>query len=236
MSKSIPSDSAVQSDNSEPIEEVPGATKGNDASATKGNDASATKGNGAGAAVTDPTDLLSLAIDPATYLQSGAVTRVRQILAGRPGPQTFFRVHPSPDYRRAYKMVEIKEERENYIVMPAFESEISEEIVVKMIYTTIDRNGTICLWPARLPHEDDRKSMLWYKSAHEAAATGMEKWIRMRACMADGAYETLIADSEIPEPDWKGLPSFGDLLIRAFGNRVINSIDHSAIKLLRGKL
>jgi hypothetical protein len=236
MSKSIPSDSAVQSDNSEPIEEVPGATKGNDASATKGNDASATKGNGARPAVTDPTDLLSLAIDPATYLQSGAVTRVRQILAGRPGPQTFFRVHPSPDYRRAYKMVEIKEERENYIVMPAFESEIPEEIVVKMIYTTIDRNGTIRLWPARLPHEDDRKSMLWYKSAHEAAAKGMERWIRMRACMADGAYETLIADSDIPEPDWKGLPSFGDLLIRAFGNRVIDKIDHPAIKHLRGKL
>jgi hypothetical protein len=236
MSKSIPSDSAVQSDNSEPIEEVPGATKGNDASATKGNDASATKGNGAGAAVTDPTDLLSLAIDPATYLQSGAVTRVRQILAGRPGPQTFFRVHPSPDYRRAYKMVEIKEERENYIVMPAFESEIPEEIVVKMIYTTIDRNGTIRLWPARLPHEDDRKSMRWFTSAHEAAETAMKRWVRLKANMHDGAYECILAESEILEPAWGELTPFSDLLTRAFGNRVIDRIDHPAIKHLRGKL
>jgi hypothetical protein len=210
----------MQSENSDPIAIVPGAAKG----------------NGAGAAVPDPTDLLSLAIDPATYLQTGAVTRVRQILAGRPGPQTFFRVHPSPDYRRAYKMVEIKEERENYIVMPAFELELPDEIVVKMIYTTIDRNGTIRLWPARLPHEDDRKSMLWYKSAHEAAAKAMERWIRMRACMADGAYETLVADSEIPEPNWNEIAPFGDLLIRAFGNRVIDKIDHPAIKHLRGKL
>jgi hypothetical protein len=230
--------SATQSENSEPVAEVPaGAAKDNGAgAAAKGNGADAAKGNGAGA-LPDPTNLLSLAIDPATYLQTGAVTRVRQILVGKPGPQTFFRVHPSPDYRRAFKMVEIKDDdREEYIVMPAFEEELSGEIVIKMIYTTIDRHGTIRLWPARLPHEDDRKSMRWYTSAHEAAETAMGRWIRLKANMHDGAYETLIAESEIPEPNWRELPSFGDVLPRAFGNRVIDSIDHPAIKHLRGKL
>jgi hypothetical protein len=210
--------SATQSDNSEPVAVVPGA-----------------KGNGAGA-LPDPTNLLALAIDPATFLQTGAVTRVRQILVGRPNPQTFFRVHPDPAYRRAFKMVEIKDDREDYIVMPAFEAELPGEILVKMIYTTMDRHGTIRLWPYRLPHEDDRKSMRWFTSAHEAAETAMKRWVRLKANMHDGAYECILAESEILEPAWGELTPFSDLLTRAFGNRVIDRIDHPAIKHLRGKL
>jgi hypothetical protein len=210
--------SAAQSDNSEPVAVVPGA-----------------KSNGAGT-TPDPTDLLSMAIDPATYLQTGAVTRVRQILVGRPSPQTFFRVYPSPDYRRAFKMVEIKDDREDYIVMPAFEAELPGEIIVKMVYTAVDRHGTIRLWPYRLPSEDDRKSMRWFTSAHEAAKVAMTRWIRLKANMHDGAYEHHLAESDIPEPTWGELPPFADLLTRAFGNRVINSVDHPAVKYLRGKL
>jgi hypothetical protein len=190
--------------------------------------------NGSGAGLPDPTDLTALALDPSVYMETGKVKRIRQILAGRPSPQTFFRVHPDPAYRLGFAMVELKEEREDYLVIPALVRELPGEVVHKMLYTTLDRNGTIRLWSVRLPSEDDRKTMLWYKSAHDAAELAKSKWVRLKANMHDGAYECIVAEAEIPEPDWSQLAPFPDLLHSAYNNRVIRTLDHAVIKRLRG--
>jgi len=42
----------------------------------------------------------------------------------KPGPQDFVRVHPKPEYRENFPIIELKDEREEYIVTAAVVSEL----------------------------------------------------------------------------------------------------------------
>ena len=47
------------------------------------------------------------------------------------------------------------------------------------------------------------------------------------------AYETFQAENSIPDPQWPE-QSLGELIRIAFRDRLINTIDHPAVKRLRG--
>ena len=61
----------------------------------------------------------------------------------------------------------------------------------------------------------------------------MRNWIRMKSNMSLRAYEIFQAENSIPDPTWPE-QSFGELLRIAFRDRLINTIDHPAVKRLRG--
>jgi hypothetical protein len=182
--------------------------------------------------IPDPFDLTSLRINP-SYLESAKVKRVRPVVTGRPSPQDFFRVHPDPSYRTTFGMIELKEDREDYLVVPDLVPQLPGEVILKTMYTTINRQGTLRLWSIRVPNADERKS-LWWQSGHEAADQATTKWLRIKPNMDVGAYEMLVAESEIPEPNWSEIPPFKELLHNAYRLRVINDLDHAVIKKLRG--
>jgi hypothetical protein len=194
-------------------------------------------GNGAGdgAGLPDPFDLTAHRVNPSAYNETGKVTRIQQILAGRPGQQSFFRVHPDPTYRMAFAMVDMKDgaDREDYIVVRDLVPLLPGEYIYKMLYTTIDRQGVIRIWPVRIQGEDDRRS-LWYQSAHEAAERATTKWVRIKANMSGGFYDISVSEAELPEPDWSQVAPFKDLLHRAYRDRVIDSLEHPVLKRLRG--
>ena len=102
----------------------------------------------------------------------------------------------------------------------------------KTVYTAINRQGVVFLWPVRLP-DADGKQMEWHRSAHEAAGVGTKSWIRVSANMSLGAYEIIVAEAITAEPQFPEV-SFQDLIRIAFRERLITSLDHPVVKRLRG--
>ncbi len=180
----------------------------------------------------DPFDLTKLRLNQSFAETVGVKKLLRTIPVKKPNPQDFIRVHPHPDYRGNFAIVDLHDEREIYLVHPNMAPELMGECFEATIYTTINRQGVLRLWPARLPGPDG-KVLEWHRSAHEAAELAMKSWIRVKANTELGAYEMYEAQSTIQEPTWPDLP-FQELLKIAFRERFINSPDHAIIKRLRG--
>jgi hypothetical protein len=151
----------------------------------------------------------------------------------KPGNQEFVRVHPEAEYRGPFAVFELKEDREYYLLMPGIAAAMPAEFRSMMLYTTINRQRTVTLWPVRLPASDNRRDE-WQRSANEAAERATRVWIRLKANMNLGAYDIFEATGKIPEPEWPE-HSFQDLLRIAFRERIIDSFDHPVLKRLRGE-
>jgi hypothetical protein len=182
--------------------------------------------------IPNPFDLAKLRLNP-SFTETVGVRKLRTTVPVRkPSPQDFIRVNPNPAYRDNFAMIELKDEREEYLVSPKIASLLPGEIVLKTIYTAINRQGVVFLWPVGLPSADDKPNA-WWNSAREAAEMAMTKWLRMRANMSLGAYEITVAESEIPDPEWSKVEeSFQDLLQLAFELRLVTDLDHAVIKRL----
>jgi hypothetical protein len=180
----------------------------------------------------DPFDLKGLRLN-ASFLDTAGVKKLlTTIPARKPNAQDFVRVHPSPEYRENFAMIDLKDDREDYIVHPEILPELAGEAVYKTVFTAINRQRVLFLWPIRLPAPDDRKSE-WIRSQREAAEIAMEKWVRMKANMSLGAYEIMAAESVMAAPEWPELP-FNELVHIAYKERIITSIEHPVVKRLRG--
>jgi hypothetical protein len=180
----------------------------------------------------DPFDLAKLRVSQ-DFLET---TNVKKLLTTvpirKPGPQDFVRVHPSPQYREILALLELKEDREVYIVNLAAVPELQIECFIATLFTAISRTGVLFMWPVRVPAADGRRND-WHVSAATAAQHAMTRWIRVRANMSLRAYEIFEAESSIPDPVWPEL-SFEAIYRIAFKDRLITSQDHPVIKRLRG--
>jgi len=152
----------------------------------------------------------------------------------KPSNQEFIRTHPDQAYCLETAVIELKEERETYLVDPNLWSEIAVEIVPMVLFTTINRQAVLTLWPIRLPDADGRHNV-WHASALEAALLAKSKWIRVTANMYLGAYEVSVASDSIPEPEWPDIP-FQEMLKTAFKDNFINDLNHPVLKKLRGEI
>ncbi len=152
----------------------------------------------------------------------------------KPGRQDFVRVHPDESYRLETAVLELKEERETYLVDPDIWHELPGEIVPKVLFTTINRQNVLTLWPIRLPGEDGRHDE-WNRSALEAAEMAQKRWIRVAANMALGAYEVYEAVSNLPEPEWPEV-EFKEILRIGFKDHFITSLDHPVVRRLQGEV
>ena len=152
----------------------------------------------------------------------------------KPSPQIFFRVHPDPQYRMNAALIELKDDRETYLVTPRLYPALAGEAVAKTLFTAINRQGDVFLWPLRLPDQHGRLDE-WNRSAMGAAALGQRRWIRLVSKMSLGAYEVLEAQDDLGEPEWP-TESFPELLQVAFEGRIIEAEDHPVIHKLRGRL
>ena len=181
----------------------------------------------------DPFDLGSLRLNASFIETAGVKKLLTTVPARKPSPQDFVRVHPSPDYRENFAMINLKDDREDYLVRPELLPDLAGEVVYKTIFTAINRQGVVFLWPIRLPAPDDRKSD-WLRSAREAAEMAMGQWIRLKANISLGAYEIAVAESVVAEPMWPEL-SYNELLRIAYRDRMIDTLDHAVVKRLRGQ-
>jgi len=184
------------------------------------------------AASSDPFDLANLRLTQDFVETAGVKRLLTTVPVKKPNPQDFVRTHPDSDYRAALALIELREDREVYLVPPDIARELPGEFVMAMVFTTINRQGVVHLWPARLPAPDGRINE-WHRSAMEAAQLAMMRWVRVKANMSLGAYEVFEAAASIPDPTWPEL-SFQELLRIGFRDRLITDFDHPVIKRLRG--
>jgi hypothetical protein len=183
-------------------------------------------------AIPDPFDIASLRLNPSFLETAGVKKLTTTVPARRPSPQDFVRVRAEPEFRENFAMIDLKDDREDYLVRPEVLPDLVGEVTYKTIFTAINRQGVVFLWPVRLPDPDGKKND-WARSAREAAEMAMTKWLRMKANMSLGAYDIFAAESEIADPVWPDL-SFYELVRIGYRDRMITSLDHPVVKRLRG--
>jgi hypothetical protein len=180
----------------------------------------------------DPFDLAKLRVSQ-EFLET---TNVKKLLTTvpirKPATQDFIRAHPSPQYRETFALLELKEDREIYIVNLTAVPELQVECFIATLFTAISRTGVLFMWPVRVPAVDGRSND-WHTSAATAAQHAMKRWIRVKSNMSLRAYEIFEAESAIPDPVWPEL-SFEAIYRIAFKDRLIDGPNHPVIKRLRG--
>jgi hypothetical protein len=169
-----------------------------------------------------------------SFIDSAGVKKLlTTVPVHKPKRQDFIRVHPDADYRVDVAIIEVEEDRESYLVTPNAAVDLQNELQCKTLFTAMNRQGVVFLWPVIITTADAR-ILEWHRSARETAETAMHKWVRVQANISLGAYEMWPAGGSIPDPEWPDV-SFAELLRIAFRERFIDRLDHPVVKRLRGE-
>jgi hypothetical protein len=181
---------------------------------------------------TDEISLASMRLDQ-SFLQTAGVKKLLvTVPVGRPNKQDFIRVNPDPAFRTELALVELKEDREIYALLPHIARELPGEYSLCTIFTCVNRQGTCFLWPVKLP-KPDGKVIEWHRAAMEAATIAMTKWIRVVPNLDLGSYDLLEAVGALSEPKWPD-KTFEELVLLGFRGKIVDSLDHVLIKKLHG--
>jgi hypothetical protein len=143
-------------------------------------------------------------------------TVISEIPVGK--PKDFFRLHPDPAYRqRCHVYVHKPEDQleEQYYIVPQPMLDKVPEAVPCLLATCIYRDGSLRIWPLKLPPEGGKDYDAW-KSARAAAKKALTQWVRLR--WVRGKYDTREAKpGYAPDPDLKKIPPYDKIITLAFG-------------------
>jgi hypothetical protein len=183
----------------------------------------------------DPFNPAALRLDQSFADTVGVKKLLTTVPVRKPNRQDFVRVHSDPQYRLTpAAIIEVKEDREFYLVLPSIAQQLAGEFDVRTLFLTINRQGVVHLWPIKLPGPDGKHNE-WPRSEAVAAERAMELWVRITANKSLGAYEVREATGELPEPDWPAF-SFEEILRIAFRDHIVDRVDHPLVQRLRGML
>ena len=152
----------------------------------------------------------------------------------KPNRHEFVRVRPGEMWRLETGVFEDKVNRDTYLVSRHLWSELAGEVSPVCLFLAITRQCDVFFWPGKLPGADGRSNS-WNESALAAARLAEDQWVRVAANMAGGMYDVFEAVGELSEPTWPEL-SLQELLKLCFKDRYIQSLDHPAVKSLRGEI
>jgi hypothetical protein len=183
----------------------------------------------------DPFDPASLRLTGDFAAASGVKKHLLYFPVRKPDKTWFVRTHPDEGYRLQTAVIELKEDRETYLVNPKLWSELAAEKTFspRALLTAVNRQGTHFIWPCRLPGTDGKLDD-WGSSMLEAAKLARDAWVRVTANMPLGAYDVFEATGNLAEPVWPEAP-FCELLRVAFKGRMIDTLDHPVLRRLRGE-
>jgi hypothetical protein len=186
----------------------------------------------------DPFDPASLRLPQNFTASMGVRKALLSVPIRKPDKSWFVRVHPDPGYRLQTAVVELKEDKgaETYLVAPALWPDLIPEATFspRALFTAINRQKVVFLWPIRLPSSDGRQDE-WSRTALEAADMAAKGWVRVVPNMGLGAYDVFQASGNLPDPEWPEVP-FRELLRIAFKDRFITDREHPVLRKLRGEV
>ncbi len=178
-------------------------------------------------------DIASLILPQDFTTEQSVEKLLTMVPVRKPNKTDFFRVNPDEAYQAGpIGILEIKEEREIYLVAPNMVEVVSAHVTPAILVTVITRQNVLSLWPLKLP-KSDGKDNPWHQSAREAAELAKEDWINITANMHLGCYDVRKALGALPEPEWP-VQTLKELLEIAFRGFIIDSPDHAVVKQLQG--
>ncbi len=189
------------------------------------------------AAAPDPFDPMSLRLDEGSMsLDLGVNREIVTIPVRKPAKDEWVRVNPDEAFTLQTGVVELKTERETYLVARPLWPLLANESTFscRTLFSAVTRAGVFLFWPVRLPGPDGRLDS-WNAAAMQAALFARTRWVRMAANMSLGAYDVTVATARIADPVWPE-KSMRDLLSIAFHDRFIDTMNHPALRRLRGEI
>jgi hypothetical protein len=184
----------------------------------------------------DPFDPASLRLPPDFNAGLGVRKALLTVPVRKPDKSWFVRVHPEEAYRIQTCVIDLKEDRETYLVARPLWSELATEAIFKpkLLATATNRQNVVFLWEVNLPRQDGRVDE-WTRTALEATNRATKNWVRVAANMSLGAYDVFEATGPLPDPEWPTTP-FPELLRVAFKDRYIDDLNHPVLRRLRGEV
>jgi hypothetical protein len=182
--------------------------------------------------VPNPFDPESLRLSQDFAKAAGVKKLLNIVPVRKPSNQDFVRTHPNSEYQITTAIIELKEDGEIFLVAPELRNELAAEYLPMKLFTAINRQGNLFLWPCKLPRSDGRTNR-WSESCLEGAELAQTRWLRISADMNVGAYQFYEPIDKLPDPEWPDY-IFGEILKVAFSSRYIDSLNHPIVKRLRG--
>ena len=182
----------------------------------------------------DPFDPERLRLSPELTASLGLKRALLTIPVRRPPKEWFFRTHEDPRYHLQTLVLELKEDRETYLIAPELRDEVIDEPCVRpcILVSCVSRQSKFFFWPLRPPDSSGRRND-WVQSALDAVTIAQKKWIRLRPDLELGAYEVIYAEHLTAAPIWPDMP-LAQLLRIAFKGKYIDHCDHVVLQQLRG--
>ncbi len=185
------------------------------------------------AAAPDPFDPAQFAANSTVLGGVGVTKELVTCPVRKPNKQEFVRVLGDPDYQLRAHILELRDERETYLVMPAIAAELPGETRLVTLRLAVSRQGAVFLWPVAEVNIEGRETG-WGTSARAAAAKAVDCWVRIVANMSQGAYDVFAAPGALGTPVWPE-KAMRDILAIAFGDSfIIRDAGHPVIRRLMG--
>ena len=138
------------------------------------------------------SNLDNLRIDPGYLHQPAAKKLLTTVPVRKPGKQDFFRVHPRESYRLLSALIELRDERETYLVVARVVQELSDgEFFFATLYLCINRQKVVLA----LGSGADAGKLVLLAAASEASAYGvlLDPAIDTAAAFGDGSVTGSVA-------------------------------------------
>src|SRR5262245_59877554 len=111
--------------------------------------------NNANANTLNPFDPALLKLDQSFADTVGVKKLLTTVPVRKPNRQDCVRVRPEAAFRLTpAAIIEVKEDREVYHVRPDIVSAVAGEFATVTLFTAISRQGTLFLWPVKLPNPE----------------------------------------------------------------------------------
>ena len=182
----------------------------------------------------DPFSPEALTMEGKDISEMGVKTVLVELACRKPGKQEWVRTHP--DLCLDCALLKLEDSNEFYLVVPemTLDPTLFEMAKRYHIQLATTRAGSMFFWPVPVP-EEQGSGISWHRSGIKCQRIAQDNWTRVKADMAAGAYTPLVAMADLPEPEWPTL-DMRSLLELCFKARMIDSEDHSVLKLLRGEV
>src|SRR5262249_23480563 len=150
------------------------------------------------AAADDPfSDLSRLRLSQDFTTSVGVKKKLLTVPVRKPAKEWFVRT--KAELRIETCVLELKEDRETYIVLQPLWPELASEATFgpRALFGAMTRQNVFFVWPVRLPGPDGKIDD-WNRSALEAATMAESRWVRVASNMALGAYDVFQATADWP--------------------------------------
>jgi hypothetical protein len=186
----------------------------------------------------DGTSLPGDPFDPSNLrlsqdFSSGVVKELNTIpVRSKPTSQEFVRVLEDENCRLTAGILEWEADGQLYIVVPNVVPHLGKDVRSRLLLPTMTATGNFFLWALKLTTEGE-KINTWNISSLAAAEMAVKKWVKVSSNQSAHAYDTFVAQGNIPDPEWPKL-TLKEILKLAFKDRFIDSADHPIVKKLKG--